>query len=281
MKSLLGEKIIDMKTITGKLKSIVLLGSLVLAMLGPVAGQNIPDRPTPPRLVVDYTGILTPSEANALEHKLVSFNDTTSNQILIVITNELYGNEIEEFATGIGHKWGVGQKDLDNGVVIVLKPKTAKSQGQAFISVGYGLEGAITDITAGHIYDYEMIPYFKQNNYYAGLDAATNVLMALAAGEYSSDEYNKGKGGGLWAIAPIIFFVFIFILISRMSRRSSTIGSRGMSPWTAFWLGSMIGGSSRSSWGGGSSGGGFGGGGGGFGGFGGGGFGGGGAGGSW
>ncbi len=259
------------------LKTIIPLFFILLGM-NLLQGQNVPPRPNPPRLVVDYTGTLSASEVNALENKLVRFNDTTSNQIVVVMTNDLLGNDIEEYATGIGHAWGVGQQEFDNGVVVLVRPKTASAQGLAWISVGYGLEGAITDITAGHIVDYEMIPFFKQNNYYGGLDAATNVLMELAAGEYTSDEYNKGKGSSWWVFLPFFFFILIFILISRASRRSRTIGSKSMSPWTAFWLGSMMGGGS--SWGG-SGGSSWGGGGGGFGGFGGGGFGGGGAGGSW
>jgi uncharacterized protein len=248
---------------------------LVILSISMSSAQGIPGPPDPPRLVADMAGILSHSENMALENKLVHFNDTTSNQILIIITNELYGYDISEFADRIGDQWGVGQADLDNGVIVVIKPKIAGQRGQAWIAVGHGLEGAIPDITAGHIIDQEMIPYFRENNYYGGLDAATTVLMQLAAGEYTSDEYNKSGGGGWWAFAPFFIFILFFILISRLSRRSRTIGKRNVSPWTAFWLGSMMGSGSSSSSGGSSFGGG------GFGGFGGGSFGGGGAGGSW
>lgn len=252
---------------------------LLLLFVVPLSAQELPEKPNPPRLVVDYTGILSRSEVSALENKLVRFNDTTSNQILVVITDNLLGYTPESYASGIGDKWGVGQSDLDNGLVVLVKPKIGNNRGQAFISVGDGLEGAIPDITAGQIVDWEMIPYFKNNDYYSGLDAGITVLMELAGGEYNSDEYAKSNGAGWWAFLPFIIFIVIFVLISRASRRSRTIGSNTMSPWTAFWLGSMMGGSG-SSWGG-SSGGSFGGGGSSFGGFGGGSFGGGGAGGSW
>jgi len=250
----------------------------LLLFAGLAGAQDLPERPSPPRLVVDFTGILAPAEVRALENKLVRFNDTTSNQILVVITDNLLGYTPETYASGIGEKWGVGQGDFDNGIVVLVKPKIGNNRGQAFISVGYGLEGAIPDITAGQIVDWEMIPHFKNNDYYGGLDAGATVLMELAAGEYNSDEYAKSNGAGWWAVLPFFIFILIFILVSRASRRSRTIGSRGMSPWTAFWLGGMMGGSS--SWGG-SSGSSWGGGGSSFGGFGGGSFGGGGAGGSW
>lgn len=232
-----------------------------------IQAQDIPDRPTPPRLVVDYSGILSSSEKMALENKLVRFNDTTSNQILVILTNDLYGYGISEFADRIGDKWGVGQAEMDNGIVVVIKPKIGNNRGLAWIAVGHGLGGAIPDITAGQIVDFEMIPSFKNNDYYSGIDNATTVLMELAAGEYSSDEYSGSYRNALWEFSPLIIFFTLFFLILWLSRRSRTIGSRRTSPWAAFWFGS-------GGWGGSSGSGGFGG-------FGGGGFGGGGAGGSW
>ena len=241
--------------------------------------DDIPDKPKPPRLVNDYTGTLSSSDNNKLERKLLAFNDTTSNQIAIVIVNSFNGYTKAEFASLLGHKWGVGQAGFDNGVVIVVRPKASRQSGEIQIAIGYGLEGAIPDAIANRITDYEMIPYFKNNDYYGGLDAGTNVLMSLAAGEYSSDEYAKKTGGSPFGyLVPFIVMLIIYIMIIRTSRKSYTTGGKksNASLWTALWLGSMMGGGGRSH------GGGFGGGGGGgFGGFGGGGFGGGGAGGSW
>ncbi len=256
--------------------AVTLIGAGILAL----DAQDIPKAPDPPRLVVDHAGILSPDQQAALERKLVSFNDTTSNQILIFITEDLFGYDISELANRIGEEWGVGQAEFDNGVVIIIKPKTRSENGLAWISVGYGLEGAIPDITSGKIIDHEMVPHFRNNDYYSGLDAATNVLMALAAGEYTSDEYAKSAVKDFWPAPFIIFIVlFVIIMLRKKQQHSQTIGSQNMSPWTAFWLASMMGGSGGRGYGG-SSGSGFGGGGG-FGGFGGGSFGGGGAGGSW
>lgn len=191
------------------------------------------------------------------------------------------GYDKVEFAERLGDKWGVGQADLDNGIVILIRPKTNNQRGEAWIAIGDGLEGAIPDITVSRIIDYEMIPHFKNGNYFSGLSDGTKVLMSLAAGEYSSDEYTS-KSRVQDYIGYIFFVVFIIFvsIISRITRRTRTIG--GNVPfWTALMLGSTLGGrrSSGSSWGGSSSGG-FGGGSS-FGGFGGGSFGGGGAGGSW
>ncbi len=243
---------------------------------------NIPDKPNPPRLVNDFANILAPSQEQALESKLRKFNDTTSNQIVVVTVKSLNGYDPATFATELGHKWGVGQKKFDNGVVVLVKPKYANERGRAFIAVGYGLEPVITDALSKRIVENEMIPHFKQNDYYGGINAAVNVLMKLASGEINEKMYNEQHGGSLFTALMPFIILFLIILLIRISRaRSYSIGHGG-SMWTAFWLGSMMGGGShRGSWNDFSGGGNSFGGGGGFGGFGGGGFGGGGAGGSW
>jgi uncharacterized protein len=262
---------------------------VLIAMCSGVIAQDIPDKPQPPRLVNDFAGVLSRQENNYLEQKLVAFSDTNSTQIAIVIVNKLNGYDIEDYGQRLAQKWGVGQKKYDNGAFIIVKPKTSSSKGEADIEIGYGLEPIIPDITAKHIVDFEMIPHFRKNDYIGGLDAATNVMMELAAGKFSADQYEKrhARSAPFGALVPIIVIIIILIMINR-NRGNHITGRRGsgMSFWTALMLGSMLGGSGRGSWGNFQSGsggfGGFGGGGGGgFGGFGGGGFGGGGASGSW
>jgi len=263
---------------------------LVMTFYLHATAADIPPRPNPPRLVNDLAGLLTNQQQEALEYKLRYFNDTTSNQIVVVIVKSLEGNAPYDFAYRIGKNWGVGQKDFNNGIVVLVKPKYgASDQGHAFIATGYGLEGIIPDATAGEIVDNEMIPNFKQAKYYEGIDQATNVLMKLASGEISAKGYNKThQAPWFLALLPFLIIVFIIMLIGRSQRNTHGIASRGSNGlWTALLLGSMLGnrshGGSWSNFSGGSSG--FGGGGsgfgGGFGGFGGGSFGGGGAGGSW
>lgn len=244
--------------------------------------QSIPPKPNPTQLVNDFANILTIKERMALEKKLVRFNDATSNQITIVTVRSFDGYTPSTFAFEIGEKWQVGQKKFDNGIVIVVKPKLSSvDKGRAFIAVGYGLETAIPDAIAKRIVNNEMIPYFKRENYYQGINNATSVLMELSAGEISSDEYKKQtETSGIFSFLPFIIILIIIILIRSKRGQSHTIGSSS-SLWTALILGSALGSSSHSgSWGS-FSGGGSGFGGGGFGGFGGGSFGGGGAGGSW
>ena len=265
--------------------SSLLILFLLTILTSNVKAQTIPERPVPPKLVNDFSQILTSKEARALEKKLVRFNDTTSNQIAVVIINSLDGSSPAEFATEIGLKWKVGQKEFDNGIVVLVVPKTSSQKGHAYIAVAYGLEPAIPDAIANRIVNNEMIPYFRQGDYYGGINQATTILMKLASGEISADGYQNQSGSkGLFSLLPFIIIIIIIVIIRSSRSRSQGIVSGGSgSLWTALMLGSMMGGrgSNSGSWGNFSGGGSGFGGGGGFGGFGGGSFGGGGAGGSW
>jgi uncharacterized protein len=255
---------------------------LLLALRG--LGQDIPAPMSPPRLVNDYAGLLNENQFRHLEQKLESFNDSSSTQIVVVTVKSLNGYTKEEFADRLGEKWGVGRKGKNNGIIVLVKPKYQDEKGEARISVGYGLEGAIPDAIGKRIVDNEMIPYFMTGDYYSGIDQATSTLISLAKGEFSADQYKKKTKGNPFGFAiPIVIIILIIIFMRGNSGNHYTTGSKGSSIWTALFLGSMLGGrGGGGSWGDFRSGGGsFGGGGGGFGGFGGGSFGGGGAGGSW
>ena len=257
-----------MKTIK---RHIIFLGLLfVLLLLGATTKAQLPSRPYPPRLVNDYTGTLTASQNETLERKLVAYDDSTSTQILVLLVDDLQGYSVEQYATEIGHNWGVGQKGKNNGVVILVKPSTAHSKGRVNISTGYGMEQYITDATSKRIIEKEMIPAFEEGDYYKGIDNAVNVIMDLCSGKFSQDEY-AGKGGiPLWLI--IIIIIAIVLVLSGNNNNQNYSGGGHRTIWIPMGGG----------FGGGGFGGGFGGGsGGGFGGFGGGGFGGGGASGSW
>ncbi len=261
--------------------------SLVIGLASVLNAQNcFPERPNPPRLVNDYAGIINGRLEADLEYLLVNFNDTTSTQIAVVTVQDLCGYEASTFAFQLGEQWGVGNKEFDNGVVILVKPKYTNSKGQVFIAPGYGLEGVLPDAICKRIVSNEMIPAFKQDNYEKGIIRAVEVIMSITGGEYSAENYNKGKKKKtkVFPIFFILFFIFImFIGVFKRARRYSR--SNDLSFWAALWLMGSMSGRHRGHYNdftsGGGGFGGFGGGGGGFGGFGGGSFGGGGAGGSW
>lgn len=263
------------------MKKTIILLLFTVSMIAPSQGQDLPSAPD--RLVSDQAGLLTGQQLNYLERKLVDFDDTTSTQIAVFITNDLQGYDISDFAQRVAHSWGVGRKGKDNGVMIVLKPKTAMERGEVDIEVGYGLEPVIPDITAKHIVEYEMIPLFKTGDYFGGLDAATGVIMSMASGHFTADEYESrhDSGGGAGWFIPIIILIIVISMIRRSRGSYYSTGKSSLPFWTALWLGSSLGRGQGGSWNNFSSGSGGFGGGGGFGGFGGGGFGGGGASGSW
>ena len=245
--------------------------------------QKVLPKPNPPRLVVDDAKLLSSDQRQILEQKLDAFNDTTSNQIAIVTIPSL-NNEasIEEYATKLFREWGIGGSKHNNGVLILVSKEDHKIR----IEVGYGLEGAITDVQSNDIIENDLSPNFKQENYYAGFDAATNSLEKAAAGEYKergTRKDNKDSGGNpIGFIIIVIIIIIIAISRGRGGRGGGMMSRRGFGLW---WLpGMFLGGGNwgrGSGWGGGFGGGGFGGGGGGFGGFGGGSSGGGGASGGW
>jgi uncharacterized protein len=243
--------------------------------------QDIPDKQNPPRLVNDFAGLLTAGEINSLEHKLVLFNDSTSTQIAIVIVKDLKGYSKSDYAQRLAEKWGVGQKGRNNGLLILVKPKTADSNGEVQIATGYGAEGAVPDLLCSDIVNNEILPDFRQNNYYGGLDKATSAIISLIRGEYTAEQYAKDNKKNVRKNAPIAIIIIIVIIVMFLKNSGrnnhSNLGGSGLPFWVL--LGMMNSGSNShsGSWGGFSGGGSSGG----FGGFGGGSFGGGGAGGSW
>ncbi len=254
---------------------LVLLLLLNTALFAQKLGEDrIPEKPSPERLVNDYVPILSSSQIQELETRLDAFADSTDVQIAVVIVPMLSDYDIADYAQRLGQKWGVGGAKFSNGLVVVVKPKTVSEKGEAFIATGYGVEALVPDATAWDIVNNEMIPHFRQNDYYGGIDAAVTVLIKLTTGEFKADTYGKsqGQGGSVALVIIIIVIIVIFMLIGNNSKRHHGMGS-GNKRYPVFW---PSGGSSGGSWGRFSGGGG-----GGFGGFGGGSFGGGGSGGSW
>lgn len=223
------------------------------------------------QLVNDFTGTLTADQRQALENKLVAFDDSTSTQIAVIIIPSLNGKDVADYNIELGRAWGVGGKEFNNGVVLLI----AKNDHKLNIATGYGVEGALPDVTAKQIIDQIIVPNFKGEDYYRGIEEGTDAIIQAVKGEYTVPENYGKKSGGAGNIIFIIILIVIFLLISSgKGGGGSFMSRRGFAAWT---IASMLGGGGRGGgWsGGGSSGGG------GFGGFGGGSFGGGGASGSW
>lgn len=250
-----------------------ILAILVLLWTSAISWSQIPDAPNPPRFFNNFsqTDIISEEQGAELEAMLDQFEQETSNEITVVIVDDLNDDEAWHYASELGEKWGVGKADKDNGIVILVKPTEEKGGHQVFISPGRGLEGAVTDISCGEIVDNELIPNFKKGDYFTGIKNAIVVLEKMAKGEINQMSYRRANrkndtAGSIFAFLAIIIIVILLIRKGGRGGNGTTFGRGG------FFVGGF---GAGGGFGGGSSGGG------GFGGFGGGSFGGGGSGGSW
>jgi len=239
---------------------------------------TIPKKPTTtnPDAVYDYVGLLSASQKQALEEKLIRYSDTTSTQIVIAIISSTNDDDIAMVGARWGQQWGIGQAKEDNGILITL----AKDDRMVDINTGYGIEYILSDRDAERIINRVMIPQFKKGNYFQGLNQATDVIFDTLQGNYKGSRQENTS----FPIEPIIMFIIfivIFIILSRKDKGGGNGGRRAAESLLDVIIlsnmgrGGFGGGSSWGSGGGSFGGGGFGGG------FGGGGFGGGGASGGW
>ncbi len=202
--------------------------------------------------VTDLTGTLSAPELSALESKLKEFEQTTSTQVVVVMVSTIGDTPIEDAALQVAETNGIGQKGKDNGALLFI----SKDDHLIRIEVGYGLEGTLTDALSGQIIRKEITPWFRQGNFYAGIDAGVNAIMAATKNEYKADEPRGQPLGGF----PLLFIVFLFFFIMMAARRGrrSLLGV-GAPFYYPGWGGiprSGGGGWSGGSWGGGFSGGG-------------------------
>lgn len=250
-----------------RLVHIILLSLISLTCLA-----QFPKPKYPPRLYNNFSSVelLNESEEQLIESQLETFERETSNEISIIIVDDLNGMEPWDYASKIGEEWGVGKGKEDNGIVFLIKPVKNDDGGKKVcIGVGRGLEAIIPDITANEIIVNEFTPNFKNKNYYIGIKSTIEVLSSLSKKEYNYKAYAKKHDGSfLQGLFALIVIIVIIILIIRKGGRGGgmTIGGGGFIGGFGGFGGGFGGSSGGSS---------------GFGGFGGGSFGGGGASGDW
>lgn len=247
----------------------------VLVML--IAGQAAPAQ-TFPALngrVVDSANIIPDAEEAALVAKLKALEDTTDRQLVVATIASLEGYPIDDYGYRLGRTWGIGQKETDNGAILIVAPNDRKVR----VEVGYGLEPIVTDAWSSVLINTTIIPRFKAGDFPGGISAGVDALIAQLqlppeeaakrAQQAAKKSANPGSGVGLGDIIfwLVIFFFFILPLLRSMfgSKRGRRHGSGPVIIWggnDSDWGG---GGGSGGGWGGGDSfsggGGGFGGGG--------------------
>jgi len=173
------------------------------------------------RRVTDLAGILSPSEQARLEENLMAFENETSNQIAVLIINSLEGETIEQYSIQVVDQWQLGTTDRDNGVLLLI----AVQDRQVRIEVGYGLEGALTDLISFQIIRNIIAPEFRNGNYYAGIEQGLRAIMMATKNEYKGNphqpkNYNIERGKSIASLIFIIIFFLIFLGSGKKGRRN-------------------------------------------------------------
>ena len=235
-----------------------LLLCLVLVQFPATAAERIP--PTPTRYFTQYTQLVSPATAEALNQKLEEFEKKTSSQILVVIFPRLpEGAALEDFTVRAFKAWGVGQRGKDNGAVLFIFVADRKIR----IEVGYGLEGAISDAIAKRIIDDEIRPRFQQRDMEGGVVAGVTALLQAAQGEYrgtgTTVAQRRTGGSGRVHCGSGIFWTFFLLCVFFAIARSFGGGTmyhrrrRRHGYWGTPWIttGGWSGRSGRGGWSGG------------------------------
>ena len=234
----------------------VIVGLFISLLSSPAFALPIPEKPE--HYVNDYISLLSSESREKMETTLAEFEKANSTQVVVAIFDSLEGGSLEDFSIRLAEQWKIGGKEKDNGVMLLI----FKSDRKVRIEVGYGLEGALPDVTANQIIQNEIVPNFREGNYDVGVEKAVDGILRATRGEYAAT-IDDEKINSFKPVLFVLMLIFIIIVLERSKGR--TYSGRG-GPF--IWWGG--GGSSGRGWGGG-----------GFGGGGGGSFGGGGSSGSW
>ncbi|MDT9546012.1 MAG: TPM domain-containing protein [Chlorobium phaeovibrioides] len=202
--------------------------------------------------VNDYAGMISPAARRSIGAELERFETKESTQIVILTVPSLEGDSLEDFSIRVAERWKIGRKGSDNGVLLIA----ARDERKVRIEVGYGLEGSLTDLTAGRIVDNEMVPAFRAGRMDEGFALGVASIIKAVHGEYRAEPVGKKPRGGV--SGPLLLLIVFFFYFTSFFNR----GRGGGGPFIYGGGGGFYGGGGGGFGGGGS----FGGGGGGFGG---------------
>ena len=175
--------------------------------------------------VHDEAHVLSQSTLDNLEQTLKAFEDSTTNQIAILTIPSLDGEILEQYAIRVAHtEWKLGQKDKDNGVLLLVIVNDRKVR----IEAGQGLEGVLTDALSSRIIRNEIAPNFRRGDYDAGVIAAADAIMKAIKGEYKADRRSSSPIGGAGRFIFLLIIFILFSLFRYLSRRGG-----GNSSWSS------------------------------------------------
>lgn len=165
----------------------------------PSFALEIPARPE--GYVSDDAAMISPTERARLEARLHQFENETSNQIVVVTFPTLEGEVLEDFSIRLAEAWKIGQKDKDNGVILLL----FKNDRKVRIEVGYGLESVLPDATCKLIIEEKIVPRFREGKFDEGVERAVEAIMAATKGEYHGEPFLPAKDNFGLALLTGIF----------------------------------------------------------------------------
>lgn len=167
--------------------------------------------------VIDEAGILSVETRNSLDHTIQLHEDSTGNQLMVLVITSLNGNEISMYANEAYNHYNLGQKDINNGVLLLVAHEDRKVR----IEVGYGLEGALPDALCGRIINNEIIPQFKAGDFDAGVSNGVNAILQSIQGTYVAED-TASEGLPIWV--PLLFIIFFIAVIIAIGRTSAQMG---------------------------------------------------------
>lgn len=195
----------------------VLVLMVAAAVLGLGTGMAAAgDVPALKARVNDYADLLTPATVSSLEKALLEFERSQSTQIVVLTVTSLGGESLEGYSMQVAEAWKVGQKDLDNGAILLI----AKNERKVRIEVGYGLEGSLTDMISGRIIRNVIVPAFRAGDFDQGVANGVAAMMAAVKGEFQAQPA-KGRPRGRDSSAsflPLIVFIFLITQLGRVRR---------------------------------------------------------------
>ncbi len=209
--------------------------------------------------VNDYASMISAEAETQINEKLARLEENESTQLVVLTIESLEGEPLEDYSIRLAETWKIGQKEFDNGAILLVSKKDRKVR----IEVGYGLEGALTDLTAGRIVDNDIVPLFKKGQFDQGFVRGVDMIVAAVKGEYSAAQKSVESEENEGSLLPVLVILILIIYFYSQVPRGG--GGQGSGP-VIFTGGHGGGGFYGGSRGGGSFGGGFSGGGGGFGG---------------
>lgn len=189
---------------------------LVLVFLGASSlaiAAKVPARPS--GYVNDYAHLLTTDQSQRISLFLQHFEEKTTDQVVVATFNSLGQDSLDDFSIHLADQWKIGTKAHDNGVILLI----IKEGHHIRIEVGYGLEGVLTDALSGVIIRHDIAPYFKQRDYYQGIDHGVKAITQSIQGEYhatNSAGANASSFGRLKTVVPdtLIFLLLLYVVIS-------------------------------------------------------------------